>query len=76
MLHDIINEQGTVLMKEMIFQKKMNIFHSISYKSLVFGPLILEIISLLTTAHICYKYFLISIILRYIEIQMENKSVK
>ena len=44
MLHGIINEQGHCLDIRGDISEKINIFHMISYKSLVFGAYILEII--------------------------------
>ena len=48
-------------MQEMIFQKKMNIFHMFSYKYLASGALILGSIAIADIKHMClcngcYKY--------------------
>ena len=44
MLHGIINEQGIVLMSEMIYFRKILFSHMFSNKSLASGALILAII--------------------------------
>ena len=46
-------------MKEMIFQKKMNLFQMFSYKSLASGAFILEIIVIAhnTPMDFCYRCY-------------------
>ena len=60
MLHDIINEQGTSIdVRDDILEKKMNIFHMFSYKSLASGALIIEIIVIADNKpmEVCYRCY-------------------
>ena len=70
----------TVFMQTMIFKETLKIFHMFSYKSLASGAFFLEMIVIadnkpMIFCYRCYKntffiYFLIRIILKYIEIQI------
>ena len=88
MLHGIINEQGNCLDVRDDFFRKNTIFSHVFFKSLASDALILATIVMadytpMDLCYICYKYIVIvfityilmQIILKYIEIQIENNIV-
>ena len=86
MLHSIIVKQGKYLDVRDDISKKyitFDIFHMFSYKSLAPGALILGILVIANNKpmNLCYRcynlfitYFIMPIILKYIDIQIENNS--